>query len=94
MGDDGKNLPTVTGLLRQAFKEQMPRYVRLLDREATAAQAEEIFQAAGWRYRAWVLADDGLSGELDELLRRAGSEGWSARHVDPVREWARSRTPG
>jgi hypothetical protein len=89
--DTEERLPSVTSLLRQAFAEQLPRHLRTLDREATAARADEIFQAAGWQYRAWILTDRGPSEELDELLDQAKADGWGASQLDRIREWARSR---
>lgn len=86
-----KSLPRVASLLRQALEEQLPQHLRTLDREATAAQADEIFKAGSCQYRAWILADQGPSEELDVLLSQARSEGWGAQHLDPIREWAQSR---
>jgi hypothetical protein len=88
-----ERLPSVTALLSQAFEEQLPRYLRALDREATAARADEIFQASGWKYRAWILADRGPSEELNELLDQAKADGKRAVHLDRIREWAESVTP-
>ena len=78
-----KSLPRVASLLRQALEEQLPQHLRTLDREATAAQADEIFKAGGCQYRAWILANQGPSEELDVLLGQARSEGWGAQHLDP-----------
>jgi len=86
-----KSLPSVTSLLRQALEEQLPGHLRMLDREATAAQADEIFKATGWQYRAWILADQGPSEELNELLDQAKADGWRASQLDPIREWAQNR---
>ena len=88
-----ESLPSVTTLLSQAIEEQLARYLRTLDREATAARAEEIFQASGWRYRAWILAGRGPSDELNELLDQAKADGKRGIHLDRIREWAEYVTP-
>lgn len=83
-----QNLPKMTDLLERAVGEQLPVYLRLLDRDATLQNAEDLFKARSWRYRAWILADAGPSQELEDLLAWAESEGYQAVHLHPIREWA------
>ncbi|MGC4805067.1 DUF4304 domain-containing protein [Micromonospora sp. DT233] len=60
----------VSAQARRRLDETMVDLLLLLDRETLLARADrgEILGAGGWRVRAWLLAEQGPSPELEHLL--------------------------
>ncbi|BCY14566.1 hypothetical protein L3i22_096540 [Actinoplanes sp. L3-i22] len=48
--------------------EVLPGLVGLLDRTELDSRLEEIFGGGAWRMRAWILAENGPSAELESLF--------------------------
>ncbi|MFF0471286.1 DUF4304 domain-containing protein [Micromonospora zamorensis] len=60
----------VSAQVRRRLDETLAELLPLLDREAFLAVADsrEFLGAGGWRVRAWLLAEQGPSPELEHLL--------------------------
>jgi hypothetical protein len=60
----------VSAQVRRRLDEVMVELLPLLDRDTLLARADrgEILGAGGWRVRAWLLAEQGPSPELEHLL--------------------------
>jgi Domain of unknown function (DUF4304) len=55
---------------QRRLEESLPELLQLLDRQRLRelAEREELVGYAAWQIRAWLLADEGPSAELDDLL--------------------------
>jgi hypothetical protein len=65
---DRASLVTVSAEVRRRIDETLPDLLHNLDRDTLFVDAAERFQGGAWRVRAWLLAANGPSEELERLL--------------------------
>jgi hypothetical protein len=84
--EDRATLTTVSREVRRRVDETLPEYLTMLDRDTLFVDASEIFSAGGPRVRAWLLAGNGPSEELERLL-----SGCNTDVAEWIRDYSRTR---
>jgi hypothetical protein len=67
---DDASAAEVSAEVRRRLEEVLPELLRLLDRDhlLELAERQEFIGYTPWQVRPWLLAEQGLSAELEDLL--------------------------